>query len=108
MKRMVLFAMVWLFCFNPECVYAQDPIHKISRGIGNFLTCWLEVVKQVDEGKRQDNPFVGIGKGMLNGGSLTATRLAIGAYEILTFFLPYPEEYESPYKGLEMPDYAWE
>ena len=87
---------------------AQDPIHKAGRGVVNVLTSWIELPKNVHLGTQEDNPVLGAGWGLVKGTGLTATRLAVGAYEAVTFFLPYPHGFASPYEGLELPDYAWE
>jgi putative exosortase-associated protein (TIGR04073 family) len=89
-------------------VWAQDPIHKAGRGVGNVLTCWIELPKNLHLGTQEENPLLGAGWGLIKGGGLAATRLAVGAYEAVTFLIPYPKEYASPYEGMELPDYAWE
>ena len=88
--------------------FAQDPIHKFGRGVGNVLTCWIELPKQFRLGTQEENPVLGAGWGLVKGGGLAATRLAVGAYEAVSFFLPYPKDYVSPYENMELPDYAWE
>jgi len=88
--------------------FAQDPIHKAGRGLGNLVTCWIEVPKNLHLGTQEDNPLLGAGWGLLKGGGLAATRLVVGVYEAVSFLIPYPTGYASPYEGLELPDYAWE
>ena len=87
---------------------AQDPIHKAGRGMANILTAWLELPKNLHLGMLEQNPFAGVAAGLLRGSGLMLTRLAVGAYETVTFPVPYPREYASPYEPLELPDYAWE
>lgn len=88
--------------------FAQDPIHKMGRGLGNVLTCWIELPKNVHLGMQEENPFFGVGWGVVKGAGLTLTRLAVGTYEAVTFPVPYPKDYASPYEGMELSDYAWE
>jgi putative exosortase-associated protein (TIGR04073 family) len=88
--------------------WAQDPIHKMGRGLVNLLTGWIELPKQIHLGSRDDNPVVGLGRGLLKGAGLTILRSGVGIYESLTFPLPYPQGFASPYEGMELPDYAWE
>jgi hypothetical protein len=57
---------------------------------------------------QEDNPLLGIGGGLLKGSGLALTRLAVGAYETLSFLVPFPKDYASPYEGMELSDYAWE
>ena len=88
--------------------WAQDPIHKMGRGLVNVLTGWIEVPKQVHMGSRDENPVTGFGTGLVKGAGLTVLRGGVGVYEALTFPLPYPKDFASPYESMELPDYAWE
>ena len=89
-------------------VLAQDPIHKMGRGIANVLTSWIEIPKNLHLGTQEENPLLGAGWGLVKGSGLAVTRVAVGAYETASFFVPYPKGYASPYEALELPDYAWE
>ena len=88
--------------------WAQDPIHKAGRGVVNILTGWLEVPKHFSLGKEEENPFLGMAWGVVKGTGLGLTRMVVGAYETVTFLIPYPHEYASPYEAMELPDYAWQ
>ena len=92
----------------PPSAWAQDPIHKLGRGAGNVLTCWIEILKNLHLGLQEDNPVKGAAVGLFKGGGLALTRLVVGAYETVSFPIPYPKEYASPYEGMELPDYAWQ
>lgn len=89
-------------------VFAQDPIHKMGRGVVNVLTGWIELPKQVHLGTQEENPVAGVGWGLVKGAGLTLLRGGVGLYEALTFPLPYPKDYASPYEHMELSDYAWE
>lgn len=93
---------------SPTVACAQDPIHKLGRGVSNILTWWVELPKNFSLGMQEDNPLLGIGGGLLKGSGLALTRLAVGAYETLSFLVPFPKDYASPYEGMELSDYAWE
>ena len=111
MRRMSLAIglMMLLGCLGAASpAFAQDPIHKAGRGITNFLTSWLEVPKGFYQGTQEENPVTGAAGGLLKGAWLFATRAVVGAYEAVTFPIPYPKDYASPYEGLELPDYVWE
>ena len=88
--------------------WAQDPIHKMGRGVVNLLTGWIEIPKQIHLGGQEENPFIGLGRGLLKGAGLTILRGGVGLYEALTFPLPYPKDFASPYESMELSDYAWE
>ncbi len=89
-------------------VWAQDPSHKMSRGVVNVLTGWLELPKYLQRGKQESNPFTGIAGGLAKGAGLTLLRTGTGLYEALTFPFPYPKDFASPYEQMELTDYAWE
>ncbi len=91
-----------------SAAWAQDPIHKMGRGVVNVLTGWIELPKQIHLGSQEENPVVGLGKGFLKGASLTILRGGVGLYEAITFPIPYPKDFASPYEDMEPPDYAWE
>ena len=89
-------------------VWAQDPIHKMGRGVVNVLTGWIEIPKQIHLGSQEENPLIGLGRGLLRGAGLTVLRGGVGVYEALTFPFPYPKDFASPYEQMELQDYAWE
>ena len=91
-----------------SAAWAQDPIHKMGRGVVNVLTGWLELPKQLDMGAHESNPVTGLAQGALKGLSLTLLRTGIGAYEAITFPIPYPKQFASPYEAMELSDYSWE
>ena len=108
-KRVVLTA-VMLTAWLGACptLWAQDPIHKMGRGVVNVLTGWIEIPKNIHVGSQEDNPVVGLGRGLFKGAGLTVLRAGVGLYEALTFPLPYPKDFASPYESMAIPDYAWE
>ena len=88
--------------------WAQDPIHKMGRGVTNVLTGWIELPKQIHLGRQEENPVAGLGWGFFKGAGLALLRSGVGLYEALTFPLPYPKGFASPYEQMELNDYAWE
>jgi len=88
--------------------WAQDPIHKAGRGLVNVLTGWIELPKQLHLGGQEENPMAGIAGGLLKGAGLGLLRVGVGLYEIVTFPIPYPRHFASPYEQMELRDYAWE
>ncbi|MBI4341403.1 MAG: exosortase system-associated protein, TIGR04073 family [Candidatus Omnitrophica bacterium] len=109
-RRFILIMLAAAGCCaaGAPCVWAQDPIHKMGRGVVNVLTGWIELPKQLHLGSQEDNPVVGVGMGLAKGLGLTVLRAGVGAYEAATFPIPYPRQFASPYEQMEMPDYAWE
>ncbi len=87
---------------------AQDPIHKASRGLLNLLTGWIEVPKQLHLASSDPSPLHGFGRGLFKGAGLALMRGGVGLYELVTFPLPHPDHFASPYTAMELPDYAWQ
>ena len=75
----VIVAGMW-FWFSARPVWAQDPIHKMGRGVVNILTSWIELPKQFHLGTQEDNPVTGVGWGLLKGAGLTVLRGGVGLY----------------------------
>ncbi|MBI3324445.1 MAG: exosortase system-associated protein, TIGR04073 family [Candidatus Omnitrophica bacterium] len=105
-RRLVLVCL--LIGMGGPTAYAQDPIHKAGRGLANILGCWIELPKQFRVGLTEQNPVVGGSRGFLRGAGLTVARLGVGAYEAVTFLVPIPTAYASPYENLELRDYPWQ
>ena len=103
-----LWTLVGLLICTAPCAWAQDPIHKMGRGVVNVLTGWIELPKQLHLGSQEPNPVTGLGWGLVKGVGLTVLRGGVGIYEALTFPLPYPKGFASPYEQMELSDYAWE
>ena len=99
---------VALIMVLPASASADDPIHKAGRGVANVLTAWVEVPKHLERGLHEDNPVGGALRGIGVGTGLALGRFVLGAYEAVTFPLPFPPGYASPYEELELPDYPWE
>ena len=108
MKRWSIVSVALCWLLTSPVAWAQDPIHKMGRGLVNVLTGWLEIPKQVQLGAQENNPVTGLTQGILRGTSLTLLRTGIGLYEAVSFPIPYPKHFASPYEPLELPDYSWE
>ena len=105
--RIVMLALL-LCLLSAQPVLAQSRMQKAGRGVTNLLTGWVEIPKQIHNGAKQANGVTGIVGGVFRGISLTFLRMGVGAYEALTFPIEVPAGYVSPYKSMELPDYAWE
>ena len=81
-----------------EQVMAQYQLHpafaKLGRGVGNLFGGWLEVPVQIEEHYLPKDPLPTFVTGVAVGAFKGAVRTGVGLYEMLTFFIPYPEQYE--------------
>ena len=66
---------------------------KAGRGASNFLGGWLEIPYNIqmrfNKSDTGGSLFTGIAHGLLR----ACVRTGVGAYELVTFFLPYPENF---------------
>ena len=85
---------------------AQDTgalvVTKLFRGMVNAVTGWMEIPKQMSLIWQESGPGKGLGWGLVKGIGFAVARSVAGAYEIATFPLPIPEEYEP----LMQPEYV--
>jgi len=94
MKKAIIIALLALIIVNiATASYAQDMTRKLGRGVGNILTGWIELPKNIYDTSVEDNVFAGIILGTAKGIGMTVMRTIVGAYETVTFPLPLPEDY---------------
>ena len=66
---------------------------KLGRGVANLLCGWMElplnIQKRYSTSDTGASFFTGIAYGLFKG----IVRTGVGAYETVTFFLPYPEDF---------------
>ena len=71
----------------------QPAMDKLGRGASNFLGGWLEIPYTIHQHTIQSDTggsfFAGAARGTVRG----VIRTAVGAYEVVTFLLPYPEDF---------------
>ena len=75
-------------------LYCDDAVQKLSRGICNVVTCYFEVFEQSKRVKEASGSVAGMTYGFAKGVTMTAVRALAGVYEIATFPLPYPKDYQ--------------
>ena len=110
MPRRTMRTLVIICCtlIIPGVAHAQDPVEKVGRGLTNVLSGWIELPKQIHLGLHSDHPVAGVGWGLIKGTGLAVMRIGVGLYEAVTFPIPFPRGYASPYASMELPDYAWD
>lgn len=67
---------------------------KLTRGLINTVTGWVEIPKRVAETSQADGAFAGFTWGMLRGIGYGFVRTAAGLYELVTFPFPAPPGFE--------------
>ena len=75
--------------------YGSDGmLKKLGRGIANVFTCPLEVAKGVGDANYESGPVAAMTYGLISGFYKTGVRFVVGAYEIVSFPIPFPKNYE--------------
>ncbi len=77
-------------------------VTKLFRGIVNAATGWMEIPKQMSLVWQDQGPGSGLTWGFIKGTGFAIARSVGGAYEIVTFPFPIPEEY----RPIMQPDYV--
>ena len=72
---------------------AQTPFNKFGRGLTNLFTGWIEVPKNIYDITVEKNFLLGITIGLIEGIGMFIIRTGCGVYEIVTFFVPVPDNY---------------
>jgi len=106
MRTVFLFACVCL----PAVALADEPSvpqqigTKLVRGVTNLATGIGEVPKQIYLIGQKEGWVQGVSRGPFEGLGMFIARTVGGAYEILTFPIPVP----SNYQPMLLPEYVWQ
>ncbi len=73
--------------------YASGAGAKLGRGVLNTATGWGEIPKQTFIGSKEEGVLGGV-EGFFKGIGLGVARTLSGAFEIATFWVPVPGQFE--------------
>ncbi len=73
---------------------ASGAVGKLFRGGVNLVTGWVEIPKRVQETSQRSGIAAGLTWGLLRGLGYGFIRTAGGLYELVTFPVPAPAEYQ--------------
>ncbi|MFH1655789.1 MAG: exosortase system-associated protein, TIGR04073 family [Candidatus Omnitrophota bacterium] len=107
MKKILFVSLIFVltFGFITPLFAADNAAQKLARGAGNVLTSIFEIPKQIDtEWKASNNAAIGISAGLVKGALYTIGRIVSGTYDILTFPIDSPKNYEP----LMKPDFVFD
>ena len=106
MKKILIISMISIltFGFIAPLFATDNPGDKLIRGTVNIVSCVLEVPKQIDiEWKASKNATIGIFAGLFKGMAYGIGRLYSGVYDLVTFPVNVPKDYEP----LMKPDFVF-
>ncbi len=90
----VVLLTVVILAGNCRPAYAGDPIRKFGRGVTNIATGWLEVFKEIGLQVEKSGDMAGLFVGPFKGIAKAIGRTAVGIYDVVTFLIPVPGDYE--------------
>lgn len=101
-KKLSIFILIisLVFSFTLNC-YADTPIKKLGRGLCNIITCPFEIFKGIQDANNENGFLAAFTWGILQGLFKTGVRAVVGAYEVVTFPMPFPRDYEPILKDPE-------
>mgnify|MGYP001565227314 CR=1 FL=1 len=82
------------FLFNYQLCFAGDPIRKLSRGLANVACGWGEFPKEILQETERSGDIGGLLVAPFKGIAKFIGRTAVGVYEVITFLIPIPRNYE--------------
>ena len=99
-------SVLWLFCLTmlpllgPTTQASADQMRsggaamKLGRGAINVVTGWVEIPKRMYETSVSEGTAAGLTWGLLRGLGYGFVRTIAGFYEVFTFPVPAPQDYE--------------
>ena len=71
----------------------QDMSSKLNRGVWNILTGWGEIPRQMIKSGHDRGWWAVLPVGIPAGAMMTVGRTCVGAFEVVTFFIPFDDSY---------------
>jgi putative exosortase-associated protein (TIGR04073 family) len=95
MKKIIsVVVMICLVVSVTSLGYAQTAPKKLGRGIVNTVTGFWEVPLNMIRMSKEEGMAKGLSVGLIKGTWLGLYRTGVGLYEVLTFIIPMPADFE--------------
>lgn len=105
MKKVMIMVLIALLFLAFVDAHADDvvggPVKKLGRGFANLVTSPFYVFKGMGDTAKKNGWMAGATWGLLEGAVNLVKRASVGAYEIVTFPVPLPANYEPILKDPE-------
>ena len=92
-KAVFVFAIIVSLIGVQSPCFAQNMLRKLGRGTSNVLTSIFEFPKSIQEQLYDEGVIAAGTYGILDGAYKFLVRTVVGAFEIVTFPIPFPEDY---------------
>ena len=94
MRKAAIIGTVMAVIFFTAPVHADNPMTKFGRGMCNIVTFHFEILEQSKRVKAEQGSLYGMTYGLVKGFAMSIVRAAVGVYEVATFPIPYPPDYQ--------------
>ena len=95
MKKIFVFLLIFsILAGVTSPAYCGGPVEKLGRGLSNALTFPCEIPYQISQTNKQNGLMAALSYGVLNGIFMTGARALVGVYEIATFPIPAPGDFD--------------
>ncbi len=91
---LLIAVIVFLVSFSSPASAGGDPLRKLGRGLSNCVSFPMEIPSQISKVNNSDGPVAAFTYGIIKGVTMCAFRAVVGAYEIVTFPIPFPRAYK--------------
>lgn len=94
-KKAIIISIIIVSLFAIQSIsFAQNNmLRKLGRGVANVATGAIEVPKAIQETFYEEGPVAAVSWGLLDGLYKFVARTVVGAYEIVSFPIPFPADY---------------
>ena len=93
-KGMIVLLVGLLLAVVVPSVYCDGPVEKLSRGLSNVVTAPCEIPHQIGWVNDNSGFAAAASYGIVKGVCMTGVRALVGVYEIATFPIPAPGNFE--------------
>jgi len=94
LKKMPVFVLLGSVFIAQNLYAKEDPGTKLGRGLTNVVASPGEYYVQTSKLSPSRDPMARLFTGVFKGTCAMVERAGIGAYDVLTFPLPFPAEYK--------------
>jgi len=98
MEKMTRFAVAFVLIVSLVCIqspcFADNMLRKLGRGTCNIVTSIFEIPKSIQEIFYEEGAPAAATYGVFDGVYKFLLRTVVGAYEVVTFPIPFPADYE--------------
>lgn len=94
-------------CPSARAAELEEPgtrMRKLQRGFLNIALSPMDVFAELKKSKKEENIIPGWVGGLGRGSVFAVGRVLTGAFEMVTFFVPVPSNYEP----IVQPEFAWQ